>query len=458
MRYCIHISEHNPQTETLVGGPYASMDLCNSNCIPFSDLYIVNLIDEADPNYSASLNGFSFGDLWPKDVVLLDTALENASFNNYFISVFDIGNRTQQNGKEVLPSVAIITNNITNSPCYLPIPISNIIPTTRPGRYDRASQRTLKTDMSSALQAKYGSFSSILDNKPNPDTIPTFIFIVDDSGSMTYDQTVRYAFEDSDGIDGLVKTITGFGLRCIVLASCASERWLQWTATVLNNVSSLIDDYDSAANRSIQFIETQFTFCEGCETIEFMYQKENGDYTPLVELSINGKIGSGSEQLGDAVFLTWEIDNAFVQDFVFATNKDIENLEEQIVEYNIQDNTNNQFAEVKNVKVYLYCNNGMFYLNIDSTFNYGVYNYTWKYIEVPVNALGLPDGTVSLSRPTTDDTQEDVYYTDSSGGLEVERPIIPTITFTYVGLGTTPVNECAQYDVTTTTTTTTTAP
>ena len=419
------------------------------------------MIDEAHPNYSASLGGLSFGNLWPKDVVLLDTALENASFNNYFISVFDIGNRTKQEGQEIWPSGAIVSNNITDSPCYLPIPMSNIITTDRPERNTPqeplrglSSQVDLKDFMLGEIQAKYGSFSSILDNKPNPDTIPTFIFIVDDSGSMTYDETVRYAFEDSDGIDGLVTTITGSGLRCIVLASCASERWLQWTATVLNNVSSLIDDYDSAANRSIPFIETQFNFCEGCETIELMYQQENGDYpplvefTPLVELSINGKIGSGSEQLEGALSLTWDIDDAFVGDSVFATNKTIDNLEEQIVEYKIQDNTNNQFAEVKNVKVYLYCNNGMFYLNIDSTFNYGVYNYTWKYIEVPVNALGLPDGTVSLSTPTTDYTQEDVYYTDSSGGLETERPIIPIITFTYVGVGTTPINEC----VTTTTT------
>ena len=84
----------------------------------------------------------------------------------------------------------------------------------------------------------------------------------------------------------------------------------------------------------------------------------------------------------------------------------------------------------------------MFYLDIYSTFNNGTYNYTWQHIEVPVNTLGLPDGTVSLSTPTTDDTQEDVYYTGSSGGLEEERPIVPTITFTYVGVGTIPTNDC----------------
>ena len=166
-----------------------------------------------------------------------------------------------------------------------------------------------------------------------------------------------------------------------------------------------------------------------------MYEKENEDdpplvkFTPLVELSINGKIGSGSEQLEDAVSLTWEIDNAFVRDFVFATNRTIDNLEEQIVEYEIVDKNNDPYWETKNVKVYLYCNNGMFYLNIDSTgaFNDGTYNYSWRYIEVPVNTLGLPAGTVSLSTPTTDDTQEDVFYTD---GGSAKRPIIPTITFT----------------------------
>ena len=177
--------------------------------------------------------------------------------------------------------------------------------------------------------------------------------------------------------------------------------------------------------------ETQLpiTFFESCETLELMYQKENVGYTPLVELSINGKIGSGSEQLEDAVSLTWEIDNAFVRDFVFATNRTIDNLEEQIVEYEIVDKNNDPYWETKNVKVYLYCNNGMFYLNIDSTgaFNDGTYNYSWRYIEVPVNTLGLPAGTVSLSTPTTDDTQEDVFYTD---GGSAKRPIVPTITFT----------------------------
>ena len=354
--------------------------------------------------------------------------------------------RPPQSGQEIWPSGAIIINNVTNSPCYLPIAISNIIPTTRPVKNNFATQGQLKTFIVDKLAEKYGSFSSIANINPNA----TFIFIVDDSGSMTYDEHVKYAFEDRNETDGLeIVVVSGVnslinnaGLRCIVLASCASERWLQWTATVLNNASSLINDYDSTEPRSIPFVETQFTFCESCETIEFMYEKENVGYTPLVELSINGKIGSGSEQLEDAVFLTWEIDDAFVQDFVFDSNRTIDNLEEQIVEYTIQDNTNNQFAEVKNVKVYLYCRDGMFYLNIDSTFNYGSYNYIWRNIEVPVNTLGLPDGTVSLSTPTTDDTQEDVYYTGSSGGLEEERPIVPTITFTYVGVGTIPTNDC----------------
>ena len=58
---------------------------------------------------------------------------------------------------------------------------------------------------------------------------------------------------------------------------------------------------------------------------------------------------------------------------------------------------------------------------------------------------------MSLSTPTTDDIQENAYYYD---GGSAKRPIIPTITFTYIGLGTTPVNECVQYDVNTTTTTT----
>ena len=271
----------------------------------------------------------------------------------------------------------------------MPIPSGNIIQTEeRPGRNTTqeplgglASQLELKEFMSSKLQTKYGSFSSIASNKPNA----TFVFIVDDSGSMTYDETVKYAFENGGGI---VEEIEIAGLRCIVLTSCNSERWLQWTRTVLTNITTLIDNYET--NPSLPF--TQFSFCEGCESVS--WYTFNG--ISKVSLSLQNRTLTGYDG-----YESWEIN---------AINAP-STMPQLIGDWSYYEYNGNPYGDAlsQTIRVYLRCVNGILLLDAVSTRNdtRGFVNgepqklqrYYWDNIEIPVNASGLPFGSISLPTP-----------------------------------------------------------
>ena len=402
----------------------------------FSDLYIINLIDEADPNYSASPSGLSFGNLWSSDVALLDDALLDNNFNNHFISVFDIGD-PKPDGKEIWPSGAIINNNIIAPPCYLPIPANNIIRVFKPN--DLNSQIAFKNLIIDRINQKYGSFISIYNNVPNA----TFIFIVDDSGSMTYNENTRYVFEGSDSESGLVQTINQAGLRCIVLSSCKAERWLQWSATVLNNMNSIITIYDNDFEKSIPFNETLVAnggidFCEGCESV--ILTDDTG--AAKVNLSLQGKTGTGSEAVGPGTE-TWNITTLYS----FAGNT------YSTWEYYEYDGNPWGGALLKRITISNpVCRNGALAIEYiesrcedDRIFNepkkIGI-NY-WSDVEIPVNNVGLPIGDISLGDPDQE------YIDDGSsiggGGATIEcDPAYPSITFNIVDVdpASNPSNPC----------------
>ena len=364
-----------------------------------------------------------------------------------FVAAFDIDTNYEvanpsQGWGEIWPSGAV--GNITDNLCCLPIPKENIIQTPRP---TPASQNAFLSYVVNNIQntLRWGTFSEIKSN--SPDAI--FVLVVDDSGSMTY-ELVQAA------VESLKSIILAAGLQCVILKLCQNERWLQWSAHVVNNIATIYDPNfkDNMCNCTLHFHDNT-----GClEMVEFT----------------NPYDGSIIRQSGSATNPNqyWNIDPMLTSGNCppLGSRYDPFNNEGfQILDYRIgfpSPVPNGPFQELDDITIIakLKCKNGTFILDVVSVYGFWeactgasdtgtsdqAYLY-WDNIEIPVNGLGYPDGVVALGDPTR-------VETCSNGGVELKPYDNINIKFTYIGTFSSPTNPCLQYNLYPTTTTTTLPP
>jgi len=403
----------------------------------YSDLYIINLIDESLPTYSITEDGSLSSDLWSLDVQSFKEAisLSDGTFYPKFVAVFDIDYRKVLNSdpvdiQPIWPSG--LTNILEGSNCDLPIPLNNIIRTDRPlhpnGITDPDDQAklanhildcingifTTKTNQSQQnpqnrfVDLNWGGLSNINSNSPNAH----FVFAIDDSGSMIYDFV-------STAITLVTSAIEDAGLSYTVLLSCGNERWLKWSTSIINQYINQ-QSYDLAE------------ICGECPLITDLTYEENGNTLEKVILSIDGR--SGIFSCGDLT--PSQLDCYNTTPFSESLNVTSPSKFLQTNAYYPGNIFIGEYLPIDYIEVSYRCVSGVFLADVSSrknsyttsgedTYEDGYLSYTWNNVEIPLNRFGLPDGTLTLS------SDPDEYTVFATGTQPSPGPIIPTITFTY---------------------------
>ena len=433
--YCVEIIEPTTTTTTTTTLPPNVYD----------NLYIMVLIDEAQPNYAKCTEGKVFGNLWPVDTEYLDTVLTTYNFNAQQLAIFDIDSSetgTDSDTLEIWPSTAILDNNASFAPCGLPIPKDQIVRT--PRYINSANSRDLFNFIVDTIFGESFNWGVSFENLRlvNPNAV--FVIIVDDSGSMTYNMV-------KDAITELYASIVFSELKCIVLTSCASERWMQWIGYVVENIDSLIETYD--ANPLI-FPLPGVDFCDGCSTVNIqslISGSSPASYEPRLKLKIQDRYGNGNT-IESNIVTDWNINSSFTEGLTTQSQYSATTLYQNIGSW-IQINANNIFDR-KEIYVYLACRQNMFLLKIQSLCNLTNQTYEWNNIELSINSEGLPDGPVELKIPTQsigsirDYNEPNISYyysTDFNGSTEC--PLIPDIVFEYIDTDNIVSNPCSEFDL-----------
>jgi len=425
----------------------------------YDNLYIMILIDEAEPNYTKCLDGKVFGNLWPVDSAYLSNVLESSQFNTNQLAIFDMDSSfagTESDSLAIWPSGAILNNNITFSPCKLPIPISQIIRT--PRYINSANSRSLFNfvldNIFNPNSLNWGtSFEKLRFNKPDA----TFVIVVDDSGSMNYNMV-------KDAITELYASIVFSNLKCIVLTSCGSERWMQWISYIIENLNNLVSIYNS---NPLVFPITNINFCDGCSNVDIQSLIPNSNpnqYKARLKLKLQNRYGIGTVNENDLI-TEWNINNAFTENEITSSKYISSSSFSEIANWIEIDTSQNM--HYKQINVYLACRKNAFLLNITSFCSLTSQIYEWNNIEVNINSQGLPDGIVKLETPSryigsiSDFNESNIsyYHIDYNGSQDCS--LIPDIEFEYIDTINLVYNECSEFDLlceesTTTTTTTTT--
>jgi len=404
---------------------------CLDTDLTFTDTYVLNFIDESQPNYTDTQYGNLVGNLWPVDVKYFNESVSPSA--RKFVAAFDIDTNYEvanpsQGWGEIWPSGAV--GDIANSLCSLPIPKQNIIQTSRPTpESQNIFLNYVQNQIVNTLQ--WGTFDEIKSNSPNA----KFVLIVDDSGSMTY-ELVQTALESLKSI------ILAAGLDCVILTLCKNERWLQWSAYVLNNITTIHDPNfkEDMCNCSLRFEDS-----DGCSVmVEFtnpydgsIIRQDGSAASPLQYWSIHPMLSSGNcpapldrrdpfDATGITI-LSYRISN-LISPVPGGSSSDTDNI---------------------NITAKLKCKNGTFMLDVVSDYAFWetctggtsssdhAYLY-WDNIEIPVNGLGYPDGVVNLGDPTRAET---CFNQD----IELKPYDNINIKFTYIGTDIIPNNPCEPY-------------
>ena len=424
-------------TETLTPTPTPTEGLTptptptptDPNINTYNSTYILNFIDEAQPQYTSTQYGNLVGNLWSVDVNYFNQSVSPQS--SRFVAAFDIDTNFEtinpsQGWGEIWPSGAV--GDIKDTLCSLPIPKENIIQTSRP---TPESQTTFLNYVQDKIinTLQWGTFNEIKTNSPDA----TFILIVDDSASMTYTLV-------QEALESLRDIILAAGLDCVILTLCKNERWLQWSSYVLNNIATIHDPNftDNMCACSLHFEDGG-----GCSVmVEFnnpydgsIIREDGSAASPTQSWYIHPMLSSGNcPSLGSR-------SDPF-------NSEGIEILNFSVSVPSPVPNGDFPESDVKTVRAKLKCNNGTFMLDVLS--NYSFWDvcdggtgdegatYLWNDIEIPVNGLGYPDGVVNLGDPTS-------IETCSNGGIELLPYNNINIKFTYIGTYTVPENPCEQY-------------